>query len=112
MSGNRFGPSIFALQRRTNYPRGLNGREILFSLLEASSQLIVCAQRNILISDEGTALIYGLSFSNLLIDFADSNPGMNLRWMSPHMLEGNFSTMACDVWGWAMTALEVLIVCS
>ncbi|KDQ18548.1 hypothetical protein BOTBODRAFT_171371 [Botryobasidium botryosum FD-172 SS1] len=64
---------------------------------------------NVLISDEGSALLADFGFSNLLgAAFTNSaGSGNSLRWMAPEMQDGQLSK-ACDIWAWAMTSLELL----
>ncbi|KAG6329386.1 hypothetical protein ID866_9703 [Astraeus odoratus] len=68
---------------------------------------------NVLISDDGRALLtdFGLSY---IVDssFSWSTPGGlggTISWMAPESLDGHDDpSAATDVWGFAMTALELL----
>ena len=67
-------------------------------------------QLNVLISEEGRALIAGFSQSFLTnSSFSMSTPGQiggSLPWMAPEMLEDyHEATAAQDVWAFAMMAL-------
>jgi len=66
---------------------------------------------NVLISDDGKALLADFGVSNLIESpFTQSNgPGANYRWMAPEIQGGGGNlTKACDVWSWGMTTLELI----
>ncbi|KAG6329822.1 hypothetical protein ID866_9267 [Astraeus odoratus] len=67
---------------------------------------------NVLISDNGEALLTDFGFSSLAMSSfslsmsAAKGPG-TLRWKAPELLEDNDPTIETDVWGFGMTALEL-----
>lgn len=64
---------------------------------------------NILISDEGRALLADFGVANLIESpFTQSNsPSSSFRWMSPEIQVGTY-TKECDIWAWGMTTLELV----
>lgn len=64
---------------------------------------------NVLIGDDGTAMLSDFGLSKVLeSQFTQSNgPVSSCRWMAPEIQEGEF-TVAVDIWSWAMTSLELL----
>ncbi|KAG6329871.1 hypothetical protein ID866_9217 [Astraeus odoratus] len=65
--------------------------------------------RNVLISNEGNALLtdFGLScLANSSFSMTKSNPiGGSVRWSAPEILDGAMPSAATDVWSFGMTAL-------
>ncbi|KDQ12083.1 hypothetical protein BOTBODRAFT_176617 [Botryobasidium botryosum FD-172 SS1] len=64
---------------------------------------------NILISDDGKALLADFGMSNIIESpFTQSNgPGASFRWMAPEIQGGKY-TKGCDIWAWGMTTLELV----
>ncbi|KDQ14168.1 hypothetical protein BOTBODRAFT_352405 [Botryobasidium botryosum FD-172 SS1] len=65
--------------------------------------------RNVLISDDGVALLsgFGLSGTSGSPFTADDVPCSSYRWMAPEISRGEL-TKEGDIWAWGMTALELL----
>jgi len=75
---------------------------------------MIVLQVNILISDNGKALLTDFGFSvainsSFSIDISDTG-GIKgtLRWMSPEILDGGEVSHQADVWAFGMTALVCL----
>jgi len=64
---------------------------------------------NVLIDKDGHAVLSDFGLSKVLeSQFTQSNgPGSAYRWMPPEIQNGEFS-MACDIYSWAMTSLQLL----
>ncbi|KDQ08169.1 hypothetical protein BOTBODRAFT_38156 [Botryobasidium botryosum FD-172 SS1] len=64
---------------------------------------------NVLIDKDGHAVLSDFGLSKVLeSQFTQSNgPGSAYRWMPPEIQHGEFS-MACDIYSWAMTSLQLL----
>lgn len=79
--------------------------------------LICFYQNNVLITDDGVAVICDFGLSQIIEDLMRpegltvSNPSVGpLRWQAPELLEDESpSTQASDVWSFGCTALEVSI---
>ena len=72
---------------------------------------MIVMQANVLISDDGKALLTDFGFSvavNSSFSMAMSRAGGTkgtLRWMSPEILDGDEISPEADVWAFGMTAL-------
>ena len=65
-------------------------------------------QYNVLISQEGHALLADFGFSHVVnssFSMSNSPSGGTLRWMAPEILESNEPTAPGDVWAFGMTCL-------
>ncbi|CUA74886.1 Putative serine/threonine-protein kinase/receptor R818 [Rhizoctonia solani] len=69
---------------------------------------------NILISDSGRGILGGFGLTKALTSSSASTVLMTgvsdaKRWMAPEMMDQQpVLTVHCDVWGWAMAALEII----
>ncbi|KAG9081617.1 hypothetical protein FRC06_005482 [Ceratobasidium sp. 370] len=68
---------------------------------------------NVLIKDDGTACINGFGLTKALSETKPNDLTGNdfqCRWMAPELLKQNRPLLkpSCDIWSWAMTALELI----
>jgi len=71
---------------------------------------MIVLQANVLISDNGEALLIDFGFSvavnsSFSIDISDTGTKGTLRWMSPEILDDGEVSPQADVWAFGMTAL-------
>ncbi|CAE6485853.1 unnamed protein product [Rhizoctonia solani] len=69
---------------------------------------------NVLIKDDGTACLNGFGLTKTLtagklIELTGDNLQFQFRWMAPELFLSNPPlNRSCDIWAWAMTALELI----
>ena len=88
------------------------------SVYKCSEPWLNSKQNNVLITDEGRAVLCDFGLSQVVEDlgrptgFTLSNPDIGpVRWQAPEFLEGEDepATLASDVWSFGCTAFEVNI---